>query len=74
MPIGMPASIPLEMRQRIVLAYDQGTIPAQIARDFRVCDKFVRRILAKAEIGLDLRPGVPTGGGIENQVYGTRLD
>ena len=58
----MPASLPIELRERIVGAHvEQGMSAAEISRVFQVGYTSVRRYLAKHELGASLAPQFPPG-------------
>ena len=58
----MPASFPIELRERIVRAHmELGLRPAEIAETFAVSSASVRRLIAKAENDESLEPGVGSG-------------
>lgn len=58
----MPASFPIELRERIVRAHAElGLRPAEIAETFAVSDASVRRLIEKVENGESLEPGVGSG-------------
>lgn len=58
----MPASLPIELRKRIVGAHiEQGMSAAEISRIFQVGYTSVRRYLAAHERGTSLNPRLPPG-------------
>lgn len=58
----MPASLPIELRERIVGAHiEQGMSAAEISRVFQVGYTSVRRYLAAHANGASLNPRLPPG-------------
>ena len=58
----MPASLPIQLRERIVGAHiEQGMNAAEISRVFQVSYTSVRRYLAANESGASLEPRLPPG-------------